>query len=257
MQPQVGEAVDEPLRGDAEVGRARHPTERGRLLDHDRQRRGGHADVQARPGQPSVHRGCQAGPDPGHELRADLVLQRRQRRLAGRRTGPDLADVPVGVGQGYEPSDHSVDVDPDVSPGPAPIGQHIEADGSWTGGDVRADVHRVIAGFVALADADRDIREIWASAAPSEPALAALKDEVRAQFVTRIRTSLTAAVDAGLARPSLDVGVAATALAVMVEQSTALGGVSGTPDFRVTPQRLVDGLADLWLHAVYAPLQTG
>ena len=95
------------------------------------------------------------------------------------------------------------------------------------------------------------------AAAPSEPALAALKDEVRAQFVTRIRTSLTAAVDAGLARPSLDVGVAATALAVMVEQSTALGGVSGTPDFRATPQRLVDGLADLWLHAVYAPLQTG
>ena len=134
---------------------------------------------------------------------------------------------------------------------------YVLADGSWTGGDVRADVHRVIAGFVALADADRDIREIWASAAPSEPALAALNDEVRAQFVTRIRTSLTAAVDAGLARPSLDVGVAATALAVMVEQSTALGGVPGTPDFRVTPQRLVDGLADLWLHAVYAPLQTG
>jgi AcrR family transcriptional regulator len=123
------------------------------------------------------------------------------------------------------------------------------ADADWTTGDVRADVRRVIAGFVALAEEDRDIREVWFAAAPAEPALAELVGEVRAQFVARIRGALAAARDAGLARTDLDVDVAATALAAMVEQSVALAQQGGrTPD-----ERLVDGLTDLWVHAVYRP----
>ena len=121
------------------------------------------------------------------------------------------------------------------------------ADTDWTTGDVAADVRRVIAGFVALSEADRDIREVWFAAAPSEPALAALVEEVRAQFVARIGNALAAARDAGLARADLDVDVAATALAAMVEQTVAVTQqADGLPT-----ERLVDGLTDLWVHAVY------
>lgn len=120
----------------------------------------------------------------------------------------------------------------------------------WTSGDVEADVRRVIAGFVALSEEDRDIREVWFAAAPSAPALEALVGEVRAQFVARVRESLAAAVEAGTARASLDVDVAATALAAMVEQSVALAQ-RGEGAFET--DRLVAGLTDLWVHAVYRP----
>lgn len=122
----------------------------------------------------------------------------------------------------------------------------VEAD--WTRGDLRADVRRVIAGFVELSERDRDIREIWFSAAPAEAQLAALVEEVRAQFVARISGALTAARDAGLARPELDLDVVATALAAMVEQSVVLAQRRATP---YSADRLVDGLTDLWVHAVY------
>lgn len=121
------------------------------------------------------------------------------------------------------------------------------ADADWTTGDVAADVRRVIAGFVALAEEDKDIREVWFAAAPSEPALAALVGEVRRQFVARIGGALTAARDAGLARTDLDVDVAATALAAMVEQTVALAQQADGASI----ERLVDGLTDLWVHAVY------
>src|SRR5436190_16799606 len=52
------------------------------------------------------------------------------------------------------------------------------ADAPWTSGDVRHDVRGVIDGFVGLSESDSDIRAIWFSAAPSEPRLAALVDEV-------------------------------------------------------------------------------
>ncbi|HWL38375.1 MAG TPA: TetR/AcrR family transcriptional regulator [Frankiaceae bacterium] len=123
------------------------------------------------------------------------------------------------------------------------------ADADWTTGDVVEDVRRVIAGFVALSEEDRDIREVWFAAAPSSPELQALVGEVRGQFVGRIRGALLAARDAGLARADLDVDVAATALAAMVEQSVALSQAGdGVPT-----DRLVDGLTDLWVHAVYRP----
>jgi AcrR family transcriptional regulator len=122
------------------------------------------------------------------------------------------------------------------------------ADADWTTGDVAQDVRRVIAGFVALSQEDRDIREVWFAAAPSSPRLAALVGEVRAQFVARIKGALDAARDAGLARADLDVDVAATALAAMVEQAVALAQQSGD----LATDRLVDGLTDLWVHAVYA-----
>lgn len=117
----------------------------------------------------------------------------------------------------------------------------VEAD--WTSGDVRADVRRVIEGFAALSERDRDVRAIWAAAAPSEPVLAELVDEVRAQFVRRIRSSLVGAAEAGLSRPGLDVDVAAAALAGMVEQAVARA--------EQPRARLVDGLTDLWVSAVY------
>lgn len=122
------------------------------------------------------------------------------------------------------------------------------ADADWTTGDVRADVHRVISGFVALSHEDRDIREVWFAAAPSEPALRALVGEVRAQFVARIRSALLAAQGAGLARADLDVEVAATALAAMVEQTVALAQQDGA----IPDDRLVGSLTDLWVHAVYS-----
>lgn len=121
------------------------------------------------------------------------------------------------------------------------------AEEPWTSGDVEKDVRQVIAGFVALSDEDRDIREVWFAAAPSAPALHALIGEVRRQFVARIRTALAAARDAGLARTDLDVAVAATALAAMVEQTVALAQQGEA----ATDERLVDGLTDLWVHAVY------
>lgn len=117
----------------------------------------------------------------------------------------------------------------------------VEAE--WTSGDVRADVRRVIEGFAALSERDRDVREIWTAAAPSEPVLAELFDEVRAQFVRRIRANLAKASQAGLVRPGLDVDVAAGALAGMVEHAVAR---SEHPR-----ERLVDGLTDLWVSAVY------
>ena len=117
-------------------------------------------------------------------------------------------------------------------------------DEPWTAGDVRADVRRVISGFVALSEADHDIRAIWSSAAPSEPALEALHEEVRTQFVLRIRSILEGAAAAGLAHPGLDVDVAAPALAAMVEYTVALRG-------ELPSDRLVDGLTDLWVSAVY------
>ena len=121
------------------------------------------------------------------------------------------------------------------------------AEQPWTVGHIEEDVRGVIAGFVALAEEDRDIREVWFAAAPSEPALLALVSEVRGQFVARIRAALTAAREAGIARADLDVDVAATALAAMVEQTVALAQQGEG----VAAERLVDGLTDLWVHAVY------
>jgi AcrR family transcriptional regulator len=129
------------------------------------------------------------------------------------------------------------------------------AEAPWTSGDVRADVRTVIDGFVSASEADRDIRSLWFAAAPSEPDLAALVDEVRRQFVARIRTNLVGAVDAGVGRAELDVDVAATALAAMVEQTVQLylGGIAVLDPSagRLDRERVVDTLTDLWVAAVY------
>ena len=119
------------------------------------------------------------------------------------------------------------------------------AEAPWTNGDVRGDVRRVIAGFVDLTLADRDIRETWYAAAPSEPPLARLVDEVRDQFVRRIAANLRSAVADQTARATIDVDVAALALAVMVDQTVVLAAAD------VDRDRLVAALTDLWVHAVY------
>jgi AcrR family transcriptional regulator len=125
----------------------------------------------------------------------------------------------------------------------------------WTSGvgepDLRADVRRVIAGFVEVAERDRDVRDIWFSAAPAEPTLAALVEEVRRQFVARVRVNLEAARDARRTRPELDVEVAAAALAAMVEHTVALALAGAGPTGDGEAARLVDGLTDLWVAAVY------
>lgn len=119
------------------------------------------------------------------------------------------------------------------------------AESPWTDGDVRAAVRRVIAGFVDVTLADRDIRETWYAAAPSEPSLARLVDEVRDQFVRRIAANLRSAVADGTARADVDVDVAALALAVMVDQTVVLAAPT------VDRDQLVAALTDLWVHAVY------
>lgn len=121
------------------------------------------------------------------------------------------------------------------------------ADLPWNNGDVAKDVRDVIEGFVALSAEDRDIRDVWLDAARAEPRLQELVAEVRGQFVARIREALVVSGSAGLVRPDVDVDVAATALAAMVEQTVTLAQQGEG----VATDRLVDGLADLWLHAVY------
>jgi len=121
------------------------------------------------------------------------------------------------------------------------------ADQPWTSGHVAEDVELVIRGFVDLSLADRDIRETWLAAAPSSPALDALVGEVRGQFVSRIREALSRAVEDGIARPDIDVGVGSLALAAMVEQTVAIAQAGEEFD----RERLVHGLTDLWVNAVY------
>lgn len=121
------------------------------------------------------------------------------------------------------------------------------ADQPWTSGHVAEDVELVIRGFVDLSLADRDIREMWFAAAPSSPSLEALVGEVRAQFVSRVREALSRAVEDGIARPDIDVGVGSMALAAMVEQTVAVAQAGEDFD----RERLVHGLTDLWVNAVY------
>ncbi|MDX6274549.1 MAG: hypothetical protein QOJ92_1759 [Frankiales bacterium] len=124
------------------------------------------------------------------------------------------------------------------------------AEAPWTSGDVKSDVHRVIDGFVAVSEQDRDVRVAWAAAAADEPALAALFGEVRRQFVARVHANLAAAVADGRARADLDLEVAAAGLTAMVEHSVALDSAA-EPSSRLGRTRLVSGLTDLWVAAVY------
>ena len=124
------------------------------------------------------------------------------------------------------------------------------AEAPWTSGEVAADVRVVIDGFVAVSEEDSDVRAAWAAAAADEPRLAALFDEVRRQFVARVRANLAAAVADGRARPDLDLDVAAAAMTAMVEHSVALDSVAPAGS-RLGRSRLVSGLTDLWVAAVY------
>ncbi len=123
---------------------------------------------------------------------------------------------------------------------------------------LRSDVRRVIDGFLHLAVRDRDVRELWYSAAPSEPELSLLVDEVRRQFVARIASHLRAGIESGSARAELDPEVASTSLVAMVEQTVIsvlrrdpASGIEQVPPEPLI-SRWVDGLTDLWVHAVYA-----
>jgi AcrR family transcriptional regulator len=124
------------------------------------------------------------------------------------------------------------------------------AEAGWDSGDLTADVRRVIAGFVEVSLRDRDVREAWAAAAAADPGLAELVGEVRRQFVSRVRANLVAATEAGRARADVDPDVAAVALAAMVELTVALAPQADPP---LSAEQVVDGLTDLWVHAVYRP----
>lgn len=183
--------------------------------------------------------------------RAALLAAARTAFAAGGWSRTRVADVcriaDVGHGTFYGHFANKADaLEALVRAHAADLYQLLEAD--WSGADPRDAVSRVIEGFVACSDRDADVRATWLEAAPSEPALAALVDEVRGHFVARIRDSLAAAVAAGRARPGLDVDVAATALAAMVEHTAA---IAQRGQLGVDADRLTAALTDLWVSAVY------
>ena len=118
----------------------------------------------------------------------------------------------------------------------------------WRPGDVRASLVEVLRGLSDLYDRDADLIALWTEASIQDPQLGRVLDEVRRQFVGRIARNIERAAAQGLTRP-VDPLTAATALAAMAEQSMYLRAVRKEALDR---DLLVDTLADLWLHALYA-----
>jgi AcrR family transcriptional regulator len=117
----------------------------------------------------------------------------------------------------------------------------------WRAGDVRRSLAEVLDGLADLYDRDADMVVLWTEAAAHDPALTAVLDEVRHQFVERIARNVERAQAQGLARP-VDAFTAATALAAMAERTLFLRAAGKEPLDR---DRTVEVLADLWYHALY------
>jgi AcrR family transcriptional regulator len=117
----------------------------------------------------------------------------------------------------------------------------------WRAGDVRRSLAEVLGGLADLYDRDADMVVLWTEAAAHDPALTAVLDEVRHQFVERIARNVERAQAQGLARP-VDAFTAATALAAMAERTLFLRAAGKEPLDR---DRTVEVLADLWFHALY------
>jgi AcrR family transcriptional regulator len=117
----------------------------------------------------------------------------------------------------------------------------------WRAGDVRRSLAEVLGGLADLYDRDADMVVLWTEAAAHDPALTAVLDEVRHQFVERIARNVERAQAQGLARP-VDPFTAATALAAMAERTLFLRAAGKEPLDR---DRTVEVLADLWYHALY------
>ena len=117
----------------------------------------------------------------------------------------------------------------------------------WRAADVHASLVAVIGGLADLYDADADLIALGSEAAPQDPELAALLDEVRRQFVARVQRNIEHAQAQGLAR-RVDPHAAATALSAMSEYTLFLRSVRKEPLDRTTT---VGTLADLWYHALY------
>lgn len=119
----------------------------------------------------------------------------------------------------------------------------------WGSGDVRASLVAVLDGVAELYERDADMVALWTEAAMTDPELGSVADEVRHQFVARIARNIERAQAQGFARP-VEVTVAATALAAMIEQTMYLRVVRAEPLDRALT---VETLADLWFHALYLP----
>jgi AcrR family transcriptional regulator len=117
----------------------------------------------------------------------------------------------------------------------------------WRAGDVRRSLAEVLGGLADLYDRDADMVVLWTEAAAHDPALTAVLDEVRHQFVERIARNVERAQAQGLAR-KVDPFTAATALAAMAERTLFLRAAGKEPLDR---DRTVEVLADLWYHALY------
>jgi AcrR family transcriptional regulator len=117
----------------------------------------------------------------------------------------------------------------------------------WRAGDVRRSLAEVLTGLADLYDRDADMVVLWTEAAAHDPALTAVLDEVRHQFVERIARNVERAQAQGLARP-VDAFTAATALAAMAERTLFLRAAGKEPLDR---DLTVEVLADLWYHALY------
>jgi AcrR family transcriptional regulator len=117
----------------------------------------------------------------------------------------------------------------------------------WRAGDVRRSLAEVLSGLADLYDRDADMVVLWTEAAAHDPALTAVLDEVRHQFVERIARNVERAQAQGLAR-KVDPFTAATALAAMAERTLFLRAAGKEPLDR---DRTVEVLADLWYHALY------
>ena len=188
----------------------------------------------------------------------EALLEAGRRAFAGvewSRTRVEDVCREAGVGHGtfyaYFPNKTAVLEALVVQHAPALHGLMDQPWASGPGSDPALDVRRVISGYVEVTLADRDVREAWAAARPSEPTLAALDHEVRRQFTARILSTLAGAAEGGLVRPGLDLEVTAVALAAMVEHTVDVallgGGAPAAPAGRV-----VDGLTALWVGSVYA-----
>jgi AcrR family transcriptional regulator len=123
----------------------------------------------------------------------------------------------------------------------------------WRAGDVRRSLAEVLGGLADLYDRDADMVVLWTEAAAHDPALTAVLDEVRHQFVERIARNVERAQAQGLARP-VDAFTAATALAAMAERTLFLRAAGKEPLDR---DRTVEVLADLWYHALYEEERAG
>ena len=138
-----------------------------------------------------------------------------------------------------------------------------EAQAPWAE-DPATALRTSIHGFLEVFSAHRGLWRALLQGALQDPEIERMWMELRRPFIDRIEVTLGHRRDIGMIRP-LDTTVSAHALGSMVEWFAFTHFVMAEPSEAVIPvDRVVDGLVDLWLHAVYtdtagplAPLPVG